>query len=73
MKEEDQDKLPKRELNDYARYTGLAFQMMAIIGVFTFIGYKLDIWLRLNYPVFTIVFILLSVFTALYSIVRSLK
>ena len=71
MQTEDQDKPPKRELYDYTRYSGMAFQMMAIIGIFTFIGYKLDKWLRLKYPIFTIVFILLSVFTALYSIVRS--
>jgi F0F1-type ATP synthase assembly protein I len=73
MQEEDPEKFPKREINDYTKYTGIAFQMMAIIGIFTFIGYKLDNWLRLNYPVFTIIFILLSVFTAIYSIIRSLK
>ncbi|MGB3150846.1 MAG: AtpZ/AtpI family protein [Maribacter sp.] len=31
-----------RNLNSYARYTGVVFQMMAIIVVGTFIGIKLD-------------------------------
>lgn len=31
-----------RNFNSYARYTGVVFQMMAIIVVGTFIGIKLD-------------------------------
>ena len=33
---------PKDRLNSYAHYSGLVIPMMAIIGVFTFIGIKLD-------------------------------
>ena len=32
----------KKALTSYAKYTGAAFQMMAIIGVCAFIGYKID-------------------------------
>ena len=32
----------KDKLNSYAHYSGLVIQMVAIIGVFTFIGMKLD-------------------------------
>ena len=75
MEPEDQHKIEseKKALNDYGRYTGMAFQMLIVIGVFTFAGYKLDHWLHLKYPVFTIVLILLSVITSLYAIIRSLK
>lgn len=75
MQPEDQDKLKegKKALNDYGQFTGIAFQMIAIIGIFTFAGYKLDHWMHLKYPVFTISFIFLSVALAIYSIIRSLN
>lgn len=75
MQPEDQDKLKeeKKAFNDYARFSGLAFQMMATIGVFTFIGYKIDGWLKLNYPVFTIIFVFLSVAISMYTIIRNVK
>ena len=31
-----------KETNNFARYSGIAFQMLATIGLFTFIGYKID-------------------------------
>lgn len=37
---------PKKQLKTYAQFSGLAIQMFAIIGLGTFIGYKLDS----NYP-----------------------
>ncbi|HAB28993.1 MAG TPA: hypothetical protein DCE27_15855, partial [Xanthomarina gelatinilytica] len=32
----------KKQLNTYARYSSIAFQMFAIIGIGAFIGVKLD-------------------------------
>ncbi|MFD2145081.1 AtpZ/AtpI family protein [Mucilaginibacter antarcticus] len=31
-----------KNTSTYAKYAGLGFQMMVIIGVFTFVGYKID-------------------------------
>ena len=31
-----------KQANNFAKYTGMAFQMLATIGLFTFIGYKID-------------------------------
>jgi hypothetical protein len=31
-----------KEVNSYAKYSGVAFQMIAVIGVFAFAGYKID-------------------------------
>jgi ATP synthase protein I len=75
MQPEDKGKFKeeKQVLNDYGQFTGIAFQMIAIIGIFTFAGYKLDHWLHLKYPIFTISLILLSVVIAIYSIIRSLN
>ena len=29
-------------VGNYAKYSGIAFQMVAIIGIFTFVGYEID-------------------------------
>jgi hypothetical protein len=33
-----------------ARYAGLAFQLMAALGLSVFLGLKADGWLKLNFP-----------------------
>jgi hypothetical protein len=37
--EQDNDNKPS---NSYVKFSGLGFQMIAIIGVFAFAGYKID-------------------------------
>ena len=59
-----QDK--KKKLNNYAKYSNLGLTMAAIIVVGVFGGLKLDQWLELKFPVFTVVLSLLSVFGAIY-------
>lgn len=65
---------PKKQQNkgiqNFARYSGLAFQMVAIILITTFGGKKLDEMLGLEKPVFTIILSLLGVFAAIYSSVK---
>jgi len=62
----------KKQLNGYARYSNLAFQMLAIIGIGIFGGVKLDQWLELRFPVFTLILSLVSVFAAIYSAIKDL-
>jgi F0F1-type ATP synthase assembly protein I len=61
----------KNYLNNYARYSSIAFQMLAIILLGVFGGYKLDGWLN-TLPVFTVLLSLLSVVIAIYSVVKDL-
>jgi F0F1-type ATP synthase assembly protein I len=61
----------KSYLNNYARYSSIAFQMLAIILLGVFGGYKLDGWLN-TIPVFTVLLSLLSVVIAIYSVVKDL-
>ena len=73
-----EQKDPKKEekeqkssgLHDFARYSGMAFQMIAIILVATWGGTRLDKMLEMNTPVFTIILSLLGVFAALYTSLR---
>ena len=61
----------KQGLNNYARYSGMAFQMLAIILLGMFAGYKLDVWVN-SKPVFTVILSLLSVIIAIYVVTKDL-
>ncbi|MCX6278967.1 MAG: AtpZ/AtpI family protein [Bacteroidetes bacterium] len=62
---------PGKNLNDYARYSGMAFQMLAIILLGVFAGWKADQWLN-SKPVFTVILSLISVILAIYFVTRDL-
>lgn len=59
-----------KSLSEYARYSGMAFQMIAIILIGVFGGMKLDQWLKPKFPVFTVVLSFLAVMLALYYILK---
>ena len=77
---EEQEQLKKKNtrsqgnkaLKDFARYSGLAFQMIGIILITTWGGIKLDKLLAFEKPVFTIILSLLGVFAAIYTAVKDL-
>jgi F0F1-type ATP synthase assembly protein I len=52
-------------LQDFGRYSGMAFQMIAIILIMTWCGIKLDKLFDLK-PVFTVIFSLVGVFGGIY-------
>lgn len=60
----------KKYLDNYARYTSIALQMLVIIVAGVVGGWKLDEWLNLKFPVFTILLSILSVAIAIYSAIR---
>ena len=67
------NKKPDKEgngLNDYAKYSGIAFQMIGVILITVWGGTKLDELLKLETPVFTIVLSLLGVFSAIYIAIK---
>lgn len=66
------DKEKRPPLESYARYSGLAFQMFAIIGLGIFGGYKLDQWLESGFPAFTVLMSVISVGAAIYIAVKDL-
>lgn len=66
------DPLKKKKiyLDNYARYSSIGFQMLAIILLGVFGGVKLDQWLHLKFPVFTVTLSILSVALAIYYAVK---
>jgi hypothetical protein len=62
-----------KKLKSYVQYSGLGFQMIAIIGIFTFAGIKLDENQGLKTPIYTAFLSLVGVLIALYTVLKSLK
>jgi len=63
----------KKSLNDFAKYTAISVQMLVTIGIFAFIGYKIDASRGPGQPLFTALFSLLGVVLSLYQVVRQLN
>lgn len=64
----DQD--PKERLNSYARFSGIAFQMIAIIAIGTFVGVKLDEKYPNKYSLFSMILSFSSVIIALIFVIK---
>ena len=45
---------PKKQIDDFIRYSSLAIEMVVIMGVGVWIGMKIDKWLELDFPAFTL-------------------
>ena len=63
----------KKALGSYAKYTGVAFQMMAIIGVSAFIGYKIDQYYDHKTQWVTALACVIGVCLSIYQTIRQLK
>ena len=63
----------KKALGSYAKYTGVAFQMMAIIGASAFIGYKIDQYYDHKTQWVTALSCVIGVCLSIYQTIRQLK
>ena len=61
----------RKNLNNYARYSGMAFQMLVIILLGVFAGFKLDQWLYTK-PIFIVILSIVSVFLSIYYVTKDL-
>jgi F0F1-type ATP synthase assembly protein I len=62
---------PRKNLNEYARYSGMAIQMLVIILLGVFGGVSLDKWLHTK-PVLTVILSIISVALSIYIVTRDL-
>ncbi len=69
MEEHPFSKIPKK-LNNYIRYSGMAFQMLAVILAGTLGGRRLDRMLEFEFPVFTVSLSFISVLIAIYLVLK---
>jgi len=61
---------PKKKFDDFIRYSSLAFEMIVIMGIGTWLGILIDDWLDLGFPAFTLGLMILSVIGAIYHAIR---
>jgi hypothetical protein len=61
----------KKERNAYVYYTGLGFQMIATIGIFAFVGYKIDMAKKGEVGLYTAILSLLGVCVSLVGTIWS--
>jgi len=62
----------KKKVDSYLKYTGLAFQMAAVIAIAIFAGQWLDERYPMDIPVFTLVLTLLLFGGYMYKLTREL-
>jgi len=67
------EKKPKKQLNTYARLSGIAFQLGATIYLAAYIGKWLDQKFLLQKKIFTLILILVGLIVSIWNIVRQLK
>ncbi len=59
-------------MENYAKWSGMAFQMLATIGLCTWGGIWLDDHYQMKFPVWTLSLALLGVVASLVSVIRSI-
>ncbi|MFO7824641.1 MAG: AtpZ/AtpI family protein [Cyclobacterium sp.] len=67
------NKSPQTEPPVYVKYFGLAFQMCAIIGLGTYLGYRLHLKSGMSFPLYLLIGCFLSIAIAFYQLFKSLQ
>lgn len=61
------------QYNPYLKYSGLAVQLLATIAICGWVGFKVDGWLNLRYPVFMLLLGFLGLGGILYQVYQSIN
>lgn len=73
MEEKKSSPQEKPALKSYIKYSALGFQMIGIIGVFAYVGLKIDESQNHKTQIFTGILSLLGVIVSLYLVLRELR
>jgi F0F1-type ATP synthase assembly protein I len=71
--EEPNTEKKNKGVNSYIKYSAVGFQMLATIGLFTFIGYKVDEYRKSDQPIFTALISLIGVIISLYQVIKQVN
>lgn len=69
-KRQDDEGQGRSGLNDYLKYAGMGFQMLAIIGIFSWAGVKLDQRSGHDSQIYTAALSLLGVILGIYTVLK---
>ncbi|WP_316755897.1 AtpZ/AtpI family protein [Pedobacter aquatilis] len=70
--EKPKEENSEKKVNAAAKYSAIGFQMIATIGLLTFIGYKIDQHRQSETNIITAAFALLGVGIALFQVIRQI-
>jgi len=62
----------KPQVDQYLKYSGMAFQLAIVLAIGTYAGHRLDQYLQTERPYFTALLALLSLFAGLYLSLKDL-
>lgn len=63
----------KKLLDTYVKYSGIGFQLVAIIIAGVYAGVKLDEYLKMSFPLFKLSLSLISVSFSMYYLIKKLS
>ena len=61
------------QYNSYLKYSGLAIQLLGAIGVCGWVGYLIDGWLGLKFPIFMLLLGLAGFGGSMYQVYKSIN
>jgi hypothetical protein len=76
MAESQEPSQPSKKQNQssgYLRYSGLAIQLLVVIGFFGWLGFTIDRWLDIKFPAFMLLLGFTSFGAMMYQIYRSIN
>jgi type IV secretory pathway TrbD component len=59
--------------NDLMRYAGMGAQIFASLGIAVFIGYKIDKWLAISFPILVWLLPVLVLTIFIYKLIKETK
>jgi len=65
--------MPENPDNKFLKYSSLGLQLLATIGAAGWIGFQIDSYLQLGFPVFLLLLILIAFIGMMYKMYRSLN
>ena len=68
---EPQGKKKNARLKNWARFSGIAFEMFAVIGLLSRAGDYLDTRNQNDFPIYTLILSLIGVGASMYLVIRS--
>jgi hypothetical protein len=71
---EEPSRNPKQKAyNSYLKYSSLAIQILAAIGILGYLGYRIDKWLELKFPAFMLLLGFLAFGGMMFQVYRSIN
>ena len=66
----NQQQKPNKSKSDLMRYAGLGMQLFVSLGLAVFVGYKVDQWIDMKFPVLVWALPLAVLFLIIYKLIK---